>query len=132
MGKIKIRKNLSDEEMLANYKEEITFENAWDDTEVNRSAAKPQSKEAAREGIHSFFTPELQEQVGRALLELKVQLYKEGIIDYRIEVSREGHQVILTAVNAVGKKKTAAKTAKKKKTGLICWSSHTGCRITEV
>ncbi|SHE28775.1 hypothetical protein [Desulforamulus putei] len=115
MGKIKIRKNLSDEEMLANYKEEITFENAWDDAAVTRPAPKPVKKDSEKEGIHSFFTPELQEQVGKALLELKIQLYKEGIIDYRIEVSREGRQVILTAVNAVGKKKTAEKTTGKKK-----------------
>lgn len=115
MSKSKIRKNLSDEEMFANYKEEITFENAWDDTVVTKPAVKPVKKDAEREGIQSFFTPELQEQVGRALLEMKVQLYKEGILDYRIEVSREGRQVILTAVNAVGKKKTADKAASKKK-----------------
>jgi len=115
MSKSKIRKNLSDEEMLANYKEEITFENAWDDTAVARPVSKSVRKDSEREGIHSFFTPELQEQVGKALLELKVQLYKEGIINYKIEVSREGRQVILTAVNAVGKKKSTDKTAGKKK-----------------
>lgn len=115
MSKSKIRKNLSDEEMFANYKEEITFENAWDDTVVAEPAVKTVKKDSEKEGIHSFFTPELQEQVGKALLELKVQLYKEGIIDYRIEVSREGRQVILTAVNAVGKKKTADRTTGKKK-----------------
>ncbi|GAB6181501.1 hypothetical protein JCM14036_28200 [Desulfotomaculum defluvii] len=109
MSKNKIRKNLTDEEMFAGYKEEVTFENTWEDTVVHRPKIKSVKKESENEGFCSFFTPELQEQIGKALLELKVELYKQGIIDYRLEVSREGNSVILTAVNAVGKKKKTDK-----------------------
>lgn len=105
MSKNKIRKNLTDEDMFAGYKEEVTFENTWEDTVVHKPKIKPSKKDSEKEGIGSFFTPELQEQVGKALLELKLELYKQGIIDYRLEVSREGNSVVLTAFNAVGKKK---------------------------
>jgi len=99
MGKIKIRKNLSDEEMLAGYKESLTFENIDRDDEVmTKPATKPGRKELPKEGNSAFFTPELQEQVGKALLELKVKLYHEGIVDYGFKVTREGNQVILTAI----------------------------------
>ncbi|ABO49944.1 hypothetical protein Dred_1414 [Desulforamulus reducens MI-1] len=115
MSKSKIRKNLTDEEMFIGYKEEVTFENTWDNTVVHKPKIKPLKKDAEKEGFSSFFTPELQEQVGKALVELKVALYKQGIIDYRLEVSREGNSVVLTAVNAVGKKKSPDKSKTKGK-----------------
>ncbi|MEG6520556.1 hypothetical protein [Desulfotomaculum sp. 1211_IL3151] len=114
MSKNKIRKNLTDQEMFAGYKEEATFENTWEDTIVHKPKIKPVKKDSDQEGMHSFFTPELQEQVGKALLELKLELYKQGIIDYRLEVSREGNSVVLTAFNAVGKQKKPEKAVPKR------------------
>lgn len=116
MAKIKIRKNLSDEDMLAGYKEELTFENNWlAEEQESKPKVKPVQKNNAQEGLGSFFTPELQEQVGKILLQIKLDLYKQGIIDYRLEVSRQGNSVVLTAVNAVGKKKEPEKSTKKRK-----------------
>ena len=48
---------------------------------------------------YTFFTPmpELQEKVGKALLELKVELYKDGIVDFDVKVMRQGKEIILTA-----------------------------------
>lgn len=120
MAKNKIRKNLSDQDMLVGYKEELTFENTWlAEESVNKPKARPVQKAGEKagekEGISSFFTPELQEQVGKVLLELKLDLYKQGIIDYRLEVSRQGNSVVLTAVNAVGKKKDPEKSTNKRR-----------------
>jgi len=99
----KIPKNRSDSEMMAGYKEKTTFENAvFSESELQ---AKPIKKEAKADFASSFLTPELQEKVGKALLELKVDLFKEGIVDYNIKVSRDGKQVILTAVPAKPKTK---------------------------
>lgn len=113
MSKIKIKKNLSDEEMFKGYVEEETFENIWDGSTVSKSSVKKTQSNEPKESLTSFFTPELQEQVAKALLEVKVELYKRGVIDYRIEVCREETSIILKAVNAVGKKKSNNSSTKK-------------------
>jgi len=91
----KIPKNLSDKSMVGNYKEQITFENDIFAEEV----VKPQvvAKKEKVGYVSEFFTPDLQEKVGKALLELKVELYKDGIVDFKIKVARQGQQIILTA-----------------------------------
>jgi hypothetical protein len=98
----KIPKNRSDQEMLVNFKEKVTFENDHHDEEITKASPKTNKKEAA---TTSFFAPEIQEKVGKLLLEIKVKLYKEGIVDYDIKVARDGNQVTLTAVPKVDSKK---------------------------
>lgn len=104
MSKIKIRKNLSDEEMLANYREEITFENYVED---RMPETKLKSKGEQKEAADSFFTPQLQEQVNKALLELKIKLYKQGIVDYDLKVTCEENQVIIAPIPPKGSKKNS-------------------------
>ena len=84
--------------MVGNYKEEITFENdIFADEIVTPRPIKPEKKE--KNGyVSEFFTSELQEKVGKLLLELKVELYKEGIVDFDIKAARQDKQIILTAV----------------------------------
>ncbi|MBC8015991.1 MAG: hypothetical protein H7X79_09645 [Sporomusaceae bacterium] len=95
----KIPKNLSDKSMIGNFKEEITFENdIFAEEIVKPRAIKPEKKEKSGY-VSEFFTPELQEKVGKLLLELKVELYKEGIVDFDIKVTRQNKQIILTAVS---------------------------------
>jgi len=93
----KIPKNLSDKSMVGNYSEQITFEN--DIFAEEKAVAKPlkAEKKASPAYVCEFFTPELQEKVGKALLELKVELYKQGVVDFDIKVARQDKQVILTA-----------------------------------
>ncbi|MDR1702096.1 MAG: hypothetical protein LBR56_04920 [Sporomusaceae bacterium] len=99
----KIRKNLSDKDMFKGVSEENTFE-----TDIfaapEPTIKLPPKKEAAANFKTAFFTPELQEAVSKALLELKVQLYQEGIIDYSLKVSQAGHQVLLSAVPKAAEK----------------------------
>lgn len=90
----KIKKNLSDQEMLANWQEEHTFENA-----VFSEAPVPKVQTKDKQSLAgSFLTAELQEKIGKALLELKVELYKDGIIDYDIKVSSRDKQILLVPV----------------------------------
>lgn len=98
MAKV-IKKNLSDAEMFAGYKETLTFETGVT-TEPETTPPRNASKKQQPDFHSSFFTPELQEKVGKALLEVKMQLFKEGIVDFDLKVSREGSKVILTAVPA--------------------------------
>lgn len=94
----KIKKNLSDSEMLKGWHEQVTFENDVNEEQPARPVVKTAKKDPAEDINSAFFTPELKESVGKALLELKLNLYKEGIVDYQVKVSCQGHQVLLTAV----------------------------------
>lgn len=95
------KKNLTDKDMLAGYEEESTFETELLAQEEPVPKAKSVSKNTAPSDFKSaFFSSELQEDVGKALLELKVKLYKEGILDYKLKVLQEGRQVIITALPA--------------------------------
>lgn len=107
MIKDKIAKNLSDAEMFKNYKEELTFENSAADAEPTAKPVKrPADAGKKAEDINTaFLTPELQQQIGKALLELKLQLFKEGVVDYNLKVTREGRRIVLTAVEAIPKQK---------------------------
>lgn len=101
----KIPKNLSDKSMFGDYQEQITFENDIfsEETAVPRPV-KPEKREKVPYASE-FFSIELQEKVGKLLLEIKVELYKEGIVDFDIKVARKGKEIVLTPVP--GKKKHA-------------------------
>ncbi len=94
----KIPKNLSDKSMFGDFQEEITFENdIFSEETITSKQVKPVKKEKT-DYVSEFFTQELQEKVGKLLLEIKVELYKEGIVDFDVKAARQGKQVVLTAV----------------------------------
>ncbi|MBP2643408.1 MAG: hypothetical protein H6Q67_1295 [Firmicutes bacterium] len=93
----KIPKNRPDSEMIGSWQEKTHFEHV-SDGQPDQPIAKPAKKETAKSSYASFFTPQLQEDLGKALLTLKVNLFKEGIVDYTIKVSCETNQVVLKAV----------------------------------
>ncbi|QJW47362.1 hypothetical protein HA075_17235 [bacterium BFN5] len=99
----KIPKNLSDSAMMVGFKEKATFENTvFHEAE---EAAKPKKIEQKENLATAFFTPELQEKVGKALLDIKLDFFKQGVVDFTIKVARQGSQVTLTAVPAKPKEK---------------------------
>jgi len=102
----KIPKNLSDTAMFGDYKENITFENDNFADEVTTIQPNRGIKKESQSYTSEFFTPELQEKVGKALLELKVKLYN-GILDFDIKVTSQDKQIILTGVPSKAEKKKA-------------------------
>ena len=94
----KIPKNRQDTEMIGSLIEQASFEHLSDGDTSSQPVAKPAKIEPAKPAYAAFFTPELQEDLGKALLTLKLKLYKEGIVDYAIKVSCEANQVVLKAV----------------------------------
>ena len=101
----KIPKNLSDTAMIGSYQEKITFENQFLDEEITAKQSVKTVKKDSLGYASEFFTPELQEKVGKALLELKVKMYSEGIVDFDIKVALQDKQVIMTAVPSKAEKK---------------------------
>lgn len=107
MAKNKIPKNRSINEMFSGVKEEITFETAdWDDEpETTKRFVKKSNKQQNPESLRAqFFTPDLQEKVGKILLDIKMAYYKDGVGDISLEVTKDGRNVVI---------KTAPKTSKK-------------------
>jgi len=97
----KIPKNLSDKAMVAGFKEEKNFEHMFLAAEEEEPVVKPKPKNSSKEKEDlstAFLTKELQEKIGKALLELKLELYKDGMVDYNIKVARDGKQIVLSAV----------------------------------
>ena len=91
----KIPKNLSDKEMFKNYKEEKTLENIF--LEAEDKIEKHQLASKMNNNIKiAYLTQDIVDTLGKMLLGLKLDLYKEGIIDYSIKVEREGNKIILS------------------------------------
>jgi hypothetical protein len=93
----KIPKNRQDSEMLGGWQEQASFEHV-SDGEASPPVVKSTKNEPTKPAYAAFLTPELQEDLGKALLTLKLNLYKEGIVDYAIKISCEQSQVVLKAV----------------------------------
>lgn len=104
----KIKKNLSDTDMLAGWKETISFESDVYKEEADRAQTPVEKKDKSdgKSFLSSFLTPELEEKIGKALLDLKLELYKKGTVDFTLKVSHDSERVIIQAVPVKEKKQT--------------------------
>lgn len=96
---VKIPKNRSDKDMMQGFEEEETLAEVLlkkerQEEELARlQAAQEPPADLARAGLSSAQADEL----GRALMELKLSLAQEGVQHYRLKIQRKGRQVIITA-----------------------------------
>lgn len=91
---MKIRKNLSDEEMFKGYSEETTFENAmYGDEKVQQSKIKAPKK--GPEKAKLLLTDEAVERLNRFLLEISMEWMKNKNGDCSWKVSKENGQIII-------------------------------------
>jgi hypothetical protein len=93
--------------MLKGWQEESTFETEILD-EPDVRTVKSAKRDPGEDINSAYLTPELRESIGKALLELKLNLYKQGIVDYQIKVACQGNQITLTAVPAKVKVKAGS------------------------
>ena len=95
----KIPKNRSDKDMMQGYEEEETLaevllrKERQAEERARVEAAQEPPADLARAGLTSAQADEL----GRALLELKLSLAQEGVQHYRLRIQRKDRQVIITA-----------------------------------
>ena len=80
----KIPKNRSDSDMMQGFEEE---------ERARQQAERIPPADLARAGLSSAQADEL----GRALMELKLMLAQEGVQHYRLKIQRKDRQVIITA-----------------------------------
>lgn len=93
---MKIRKNLSDEEMLKGFSEELTFENGmYSEEKVRESKIKNTKKNNAKELL---LPEEAQERLNRFLLEISMEWLKNKNGDCSWKVLKENEQIVIKPV----------------------------------
>ncbi len=102
----KIPRNLSDKEMFKGWQEDLTIEEAMLQAAEPKKAARPQSKSKPekRDGAYqTYLSQDAIDTMEKLLLEIKLDFFKQGISDYRVNVRREGNNILLEHVPADGK-----------------------------
>lgn len=93
---MKIRKNLSDEEMLKGFSEELTFENGmYSEEKIRESKIKNTKKNNAKELL---LPEEAQERLNRFLLEISMEWLKNKNGDCSWKVLKENGQIVIKPV----------------------------------
>ena len=110
----KIPKGLSDKDMLQGYVEQVTLESqflAAEEAEDKRRRARAGLSKPEKNIALTGFTDELTEELGRKLLELKMELFRDGIKNYTMKVKKDGQSIIIKPVET--RQKTGGKSVRK-------------------
>ena len=111
MAKIpKIPRNLSDKDMFKGWQEEPTIEETMlKEAELKNKPLRQQPKrqlEKHDSASATYLSQDAIDTMEKLLLEIKLDMYKQGISDYHINVRRDGNTILLEHVVAEERKKT--------------------------
>ena len=94
----KIRKNLSDEDMLKGFSEELSFENGIYSEEKTSARMKLKAKAPATAKKELLLPQDAQERLNRFLLEISMEWLKNKNGDCTWKVLKEGGQIVFKPV----------------------------------
>ena len=94
----KIRKNLSDEDMLKGFSEELSFENGIYSEEKTSARMKLKAKAPAPAKKELLLPQDAQERLNRFLLEISMDWLKNKNGDCTWKVLKEGGQIVIKPV----------------------------------
>lgn len=94
----KIRKNLSDEDMLKGFSEELSFENGIYSEEKTSARMKLKEKAPAPAKKELLLPQDAQERLNRFLLEISMEWLKNKNGDCTWKVLKEGGQIVIKPV----------------------------------
>ena len=94
----KIRKNLSDEDMLKGFSEELSFENGIYSEEKTTARMKLKAKAPAPAKKELLLPKDAQERLNRFLLEISMEWLKNKNGDCTWKVLKEGGQIVIKPV----------------------------------
>ena len=94
----KIRKNLSDEDMLKGFSEELSFENVIYSEEKTTARMKLKAKAPAPAKKELLLPQDAQERLNRFLLEISMEWLKNKNGDCTWKVLKEGGQIVIKPV----------------------------------
>ena len=95
----KIRKNLSDEDMLKGFSEELSFENGIYSEEKTTARMKLKAKAPAPAKKELLLPQDAQERLNRFLLEISMEWLKNKNGDCTWKVLKEGGQIVIKPVD---------------------------------
>ena len=95
----KIRKNLSDEDMLKGFSEELSFENGIYSEEKTTARMKLKAKAPAPAKKELLLPQDAQERLNRFLLEISMEWLKNKNGDCTWKVLKEGGQIVIKPVS---------------------------------
>lgn len=91
----KIPKNLSDKDMFRDYVEDTSIEDRFIAAEKKAKKKKQEVPEAPVDFLRAGFTPQLTEELARALMQLKMELFRADIKNYTFKIKRDGENIVL-------------------------------------
>ena len=94
----KIRKNLSDEDMLKGFSEELSFENGIYSGEKTSARMKLKAKAPAPAKKELLLPQDAQERLNRFFLEISMEWLKNKNGDCTWKVLKEGGQIVIKPV----------------------------------
>ena len=96
----KIPRGLTDKDMFQGYEEETTVEEKFVAAEKEEAKRRKErgTVEPPADLARAGLTPDIMDRLGRELLQLKMELFREGIKEYTMQIRREGQNIILTPV----------------------------------
>ena len=94
----KIRKNLSEEDMLKGFSEELSFENGIYSEEKTTARMKLKAKAPAPAKKELLLPQDAQERLNRFLLEISMEWLKNKNGDCTWKVLKEGGQIVIKPV----------------------------------
>lgn len=98
MAKFKIQKGLSDADMMKGFVETETFETAIlkDNASTgNKLGVKVKSDKTEDDFYQEFLTERIKTEIGKLLLAIKMDYFKEDVKDFSIQVKRNGQHIVL-------------------------------------
>lgn len=98
MAKFKIQKGLSDADMMKGFVETETFETAIlkeNASTGNKLGVKVKSHKTEDDFYQEFLTERIKTEIGKLLLAIKMDYFKEDVKDFSIQVKRNGQHIVL-------------------------------------
>ena len=77
------------------YVEDTSIEDRFRAAEKKAEKKAKESVEAPADFLRAGFTPQLTEELARALLQLKMELYREDVKNYTFQIKRDGEKIVL-------------------------------------
>ena len=100
----KIPKGLSDKAMIEGFEEEATLEDCFLAHEVREEDKRRRALREREDDLsRAALTPELLDRLGKELLQLKRDLFAQGVKNYRIDIKRMGTTIVLAPKETKGR-----------------------------
>ena len=96
MAKFKIQKNLTDADMMKGFKEEDNFETTMLDCDkAAKKVVIHQGNNSKEEFYREFLTDIVEAQIGKLLLDIKMEYFRAGEGAFSIQVKKDGKNIVL-------------------------------------